>query len=120
MRLPAGSLDELRRLADESAPKEACGLLFGAGSMVAEIVSVRNVAVGMAEFVMDPDELFALLSRRDDVLGSWHSHPTSTAELSNADREGSPGDWFQVVVGTDGIVGYAPGDRAVVDLVEQP
>ena len=120
MRLPAGSLGELRGLADEAAPKEACGLLFGDGSMVAEIVPVRNVAVGRAEFVMDPDELFALLSRRDDVLGSWHSHPTSTAALSDADREGSPAGWFQVVVGRDGIVGYAPGDRAVVDLGEQP
>lgn len=120
MTLPSGSLAELRGLADEAAPKEACGILLGSGSLVDQIVPIRNVAPGDAEFVMDPDELFDVLSRRDDVVGSWHSHPTSTAVLSNADREGSPTGWFQVVVGIEGIVGYAPGDRAVVDLVEQP
>ncbi len=118
--LPPGSLEVLRRLAAEASPREACGLLFGEALDVTEVTSIRNVADGRSEFVMDPEELFVVLSSREDVLGSWHSHPRSTADLSEADLTGPPRGWVQVVVGTNGVAGYAATDHTVLTVVERP
>ena len=76
--------------AREAAPEECCGLLLGLGQQIVEAVRARNIADHPdTRFLIDPADHFAALrSARAcglEVVGFYHSHPTSPAEPSARD-----------------------------------
>ena len=76
--------------AREAAPRECCGLLLGRGDEIVEAVRARNIAEDpAARFLIDPSDHFAAIrSARDrgvEVVGFYHSHPSSAAEPSPRD-----------------------------------
>jgi proteasome lid subunit RPN8/RPN11 len=77
--------------AREASPDECCGLLLGRGEEIVEAVRARNVADDPAtRFLIDPADHFAALrtarERGLQVVGFYHSHPTSRADPSERDR----------------------------------
>jgi proteasome lid subunit RPN8/RPN11 len=77
--------------ARETAPEECCGLLLGRGDEVVEAVRARNVADDPAtRFLVDPVDHFAARrtarERGLEVVGFYHSHPSSPPEPSERDR----------------------------------
>jgi proteasome lid subunit RPN8/RPN11 len=89
---------------------ERCGLLFGtrheAGHQVAAACELDNRAGRPDRFYMDPAEIVSHARRRRaeglELLGSWHTHPTSSAELSQHDRAGASEGWLSLIVGCTG------------------
>jgi len=68
--------------AREAAPLECCGLLIGRGDEIVQAARARNVAGAPAtRFIVDPADHFAARrtarARGLDVIGFYHSHPTS-------------------------------------------
>jgi proteasome lid subunit RPN8/RPN11 len=90
--------------AREAAPDECCGLLLGRGDEIAEAVRARNVAEQpAARFLIDPADHFAALRRARerglDVVGFYHSHPSSPPEPSARDLAefSYPGHLYAIV-----------------------
>ena len=89
----------LALLRDETArahPREACGILLGAGA-VEQAVSCRNVhPEPLRHFEIDPAALIAAHKAARNggpaLLGYWHSHPSGSAEPSETDRACASGD----------------------------
>jgi proteasome lid subunit RPN8/RPN11 len=107
--------------------RERCGLLFGAHDAALYHVETAHELVNRAEladsFRIDPAEMAALAQRERldgrELLGAWHTHPTASAELSRADREGAPTDWLSVVIACDGELRvYAHGSDAAARELE--
>jgi proteasome lid subunit RPN8/RPN11 len=71
------------------APAECCGMLVGAGTAIDEAAPARNVSASPTRFLIDPrdhlDARRAARSRGLEVLGFYHSHPTSPAWPSPSD-----------------------------------
>jgi proteasome lid subunit RPN8/RPN11 len=72
------------------APNEACGLLAGIGGRVTHVLPATNVAQEPAiEYLIDPhDQLRHFQAVEDqglELLGIYHSHPTSPAYPSPTD-----------------------------------
>ena len=89
--------------AENSFPKECCGVMTGANGVASRAVALPNVYSGPQEdfFVMDPKDLQRADedARREgmDVLGVYHSHPDCDAYFSKRDLEHSC-PWFSYVV----------------------
>ncbi len=108
LRLVESQRCQLEAWARECAPREACGLLLGDtcdGEIRVDRVTLgRNLAPeGIDDaFVLDPMHTVAVdrESRRHGcgIVGIWHSHPRSPAELSARDREHAARDWCHMVV----------------------
>lgn len=74
--------DALRAEAERALPAECCGVLAGAEGLVTEVLPVANAADdARARYEMDPAELWAARraarERGLDVVGFYHSHPTT-------------------------------------------
>ena len=87
----AAVCDAIVAHARETAPAECCGLFLGGGDEIVEAVRARNVAdEGTTRFVIDPADHFAARrtarERGLEVVGFYHSHPTSPPEPSERDR----------------------------------
>jgi proteasome lid subunit RPN8/RPN11 len=89
----------------EASPREACGLLLGtrtdAEHLVTRLTPVPNIAHEADAFRLDPiawrsEELAA---RREgiEMLGIWHSHPSSSAEPSARDHAGAQEGWSHAI-----------------------
>jgi proteasome lid subunit RPN8/RPN11 len=83
--------DALVAHAGETAPAECCGLFLGRGEEIVEAVRARNLADEPAtRFLIDPADHFAARrtarGRGLEVVGFYHSHPSSPAEPSARDR----------------------------------
>ena len=83
-------LDELHRYANEAAPEEACGLLFGEGNTVLRALQTTNVAENRQHyFEIDPAALIAAERTMRDggeaITGYFHSHPSGSVEPSETD-----------------------------------
>lgn len=89
--------------AENSFPKECCGVMTGADGVVSRAVALPNVYSGPQEdfFVMDPKDLQRAddEARRDglEVVGIYHSHPDCDAYFSKRDLEHSC-PWYSYVV----------------------
>jgi proteasome lid subunit RPN8/RPN11 len=77
------------RHARQAAPRECCGLLAGAPGDIDEAVPTRNLADSPFRFEIDPVEHIRLNRRlrgtSRQVLGAYHSHPSSAAVPSVSD-----------------------------------
>jgi proteasome lid subunit RPN8/RPN11 len=97
VRIPAASLEAIRRHAEASRPEECCGILLGEpsarGPRVAEAVPVRNAAGGDRRkvYAIEPRDLLAAAKRARalglDIVGYYHSHPEGPSRPSERDGE---------------------------------
>lgn len=89
--------------AREEAPRECCGLLVGTGDSVVRSVRARNLDTKPTRYLIDPGDHFAAIraARADnlEVVGAYHSHPSSAAVPSATDiAEGNSGSDFVYVI----------------------
>jgi desampylase len=101
----AAALDSAVAHARAAAANECCGLLLGRRGDIAEAVRARNIAADpLTRFLIDPEDHFAARraarARGLDVVGFYHSHPSSPAEPSARDlAEFSYPDHLYLIVG---------------------
>jgi proteasome lid subunit RPN8/RPN11 len=70
-------------------PYECCGMIAGRDESVSKIVKMKNEVRSSIEYSMDDASLKLELEKLDDegldLIGVYHSHPTSRAYPSNVD-----------------------------------
>ena len=91
------ALAAIRAAAAAAHPREACGILLGAGGRIAEARETANVhAFPETHFEIDPQALIdahrAARGGGPEVIGYFHSHPSGPAEPSATDRAMAAGD----------------------------
>lgn len=80
----------IQRISADAAPREACGLLFGAPDRIVDWQVAENVAEEPERrFEIEPGALFAALRAEraggPKIVGYWHSHPGGDATPSVTD-----------------------------------
>jgi proteasome lid subunit RPN8/RPN11 len=108
----------------EEAPRECCGLLIGTSDAIVRSVRARNLDDKHTRYLIDPADHFAAVraARADglDVVGAYHSHPSTAAVPSPADvREATGGSEFLYVIVSvkdDDVRGYQIADGNVVSI----
>ena len=84
-------LSEMVSHAREDAPREACGILAGTGHRVLRIYRARNAQHSPASYSLDPEEQYRIFTDIEDrgleLVGIYHSHPSSPAAPSDTDIE---------------------------------
>jgi proteasome lid subunit RPN8/RPN11 len=88
---------------ERDAPLEACGLLLGTGSRIVAVYPAVNEANSRVRYVAAPiDVLRADRRARElglEIVGVYHSHPTTRAFPSPTDVENAPDStWIYIVV----------------------
>ncbi|MGH9464924.1 MAG: Mov34/MPN/PAD-1 family protein [Thermoanaerobaculia bacterium] len=132
MRIPAASLETIRRHAEASRPEECCGILLGEpgaeGPRVAEVVPAGNAAPDdrRARYAIEPTDLLAAAKRARslglEIVGYYHSHPRGPAEPSERDGEHAWPEASYLIVG----LGHCGGPRSwrlrpgTVEFEEEP
>jgi proteasome lid subunit RPN8/RPN11 len=97
-------------LSPEGTPERG-GLLLNDGT----IVEFTNHHPEPIEgFTPDP---FDVLPHLDAAIGTWHTHPGGTANLSAEDASTFVGwpTWRHAIIGTDGVRWYAVKHGAVIN-----
>ena len=102
--VPAAVIEAVLAHAAETTPREACGLLIGAGDMVARAVRARNLAPAETRYEIAPEDHFAAMraARADglEVIGAYHSHPATAAVPSPTDRAAAFAGFVFVIAAT--------------------
>lgn len=100
----------LIQLQSESPDRERCGVILHSAGLF-ELENIHpNPETG---FMMSGKQL---ADYGDDLAGTWHTHPTSTAHLSQDDYLGF-GHWPDLkhyICGTDGVRCYQSNDDGLV------
>ncbi|MBI1876012.1 MAG: M67 family metallopeptidase [Acidobacteria bacterium] len=82
-------VEQITRHANADLPYECCGLLLGTSSHIDRAVPARNAAASRTRFLIDPGDHFAAIrearSSAQEVVGVYHSHPSSPAVPSATD-----------------------------------
>jgi proteasome lid subunit RPN8/RPN11 len=107
----------------DALPAEACGLLLGRGSegglAIERVVLARNATTEPAadRYEVHPEDFVAAdAAARElglEVVGAWHSHPSSRARPSSTDRERAWDDFVYAIVGLVDPSSGADGPREV-------
>jgi proteasome lid subunit RPN8/RPN11 len=89
--------------ARREAPRECCGLLIGKGDSVDRSVPARNLDETATRYLIDPEDHFAAIhtARAEgfEVIGAYHSHPSSAPVPSPTDvAEANGGSDFVYVI----------------------
>ncbi len=88
--LTARQLAELEDLAKQSLPNESCALLLGKESSVLEVLPIANAGLSEVSFTIPSEELLMAYhlaeSKEMDVVGIFHSHPSSPAPSSTDEK----------------------------------
>lgn len=103
LRLAAAVRDALIAHAEREAPNECCGLLIGTGASVTECHPARNKVASQNRFQINPADHFVAIRKARaaglEVLGAYHSHPSSAAVPSPSDlAEASDGAPVMLIV----------------------
>ena len=106
------------------APRECCGLLIGKGESVVRSMRARNLDESATRYLIDPEDHFAAIraARAEglDVIGAYHSHPSSAPLPSPTDiaEANSGSDFLYVIVSliADEVHAYRI-DRGVCTLL---
>ena len=114
VRCPEAVIADMVAHAVEESPNECCGLLVGRRRSVERSVRARNLEAGPTRYLIDPaDHLAAMKAARAeglDVIGAYHSHPSSAPVPSASDiAEASGGvDFLYVIVApaSAAVAGY--------------
>lgn len=101
--IPAAVVGDMLAHAREEAPRECCGLLVGGGISIVRSVRARNLDAKATRYLIDPADHFAALrsarSEGLEVVGAYHSHPSSTPVPSATDiAEADSGPDFLYVI----------------------
>ncbi|GAA4051330.1 Mov34/MPN/PAD-1 family protein [Parerythrobacter jejuensis] len=126
----SSQLIELLRLeADRTYPEECCGILLGQGGRLTGIQPTRNVhASPTTHFEIDPQTLIdchrTARHGGPQVMGYFHSHPTTAPRPSPTDAAMAPGDgmvWAivgrnQIKLWRDEPSGFAPLSYTIVGI----
>ena len=91
VRVTNAVLRRLRQEARSTPDKECCGLLAGSDQTITVIYPAPNACDAPDAYEIAPVELFRLMreihSRRLELLGIYHSHPTGENRPSRRDIE---------------------------------
>ena len=91
IRVRAGIVEELLRIARIAPIVECCGLLAGIGGVITHIFPAKNALASATAYDVAPQELFELFRRLREEnfehLGIYHSHPASENYPSPRDIE---------------------------------
>ena len=103
IQLARGALETVLAHARAEAPRECCGFLVGNTCQIRDAVAARNLATAPTRFLVDPQDhintLRAARQRGIEILGFYHSHPSTPAWPSETDRAeaGYPGHLYLIV-----------------------
>lgn len=82
-------LAEMIAHAREEAPLEACGILAGIEGKVLKLYRAKNADRSPVSYRLEPEEQYRIFMDIEekvwDILGIYHSHPTSPAFPSGRD-----------------------------------
>jgi proteasome lid subunit RPN8/RPN11 len=91
IRVRAGIVEEMLRIARSEPRMECCGLLAGVGGVISKIFPAKNALASPTAYDVAPQELFQLFRRiREEGLehlGIYHSHPSTENVPSPRDIE---------------------------------
>ena len=83
------AVDDILAHARAEAPRECCGLLVGTSTRVERITRAHNLRASPTRYLIDPADHFAAIRAARisglQVVGAYHSHPTTAAVPSDAD-----------------------------------
>ncbi|MXY61833.1 MAG: M67 family metallopeptidase [Cenarchaeum sp. SB0665_bin_23] len=84
-------LASMARHSVQCAPNEACGIIYGNirddAYIVEDVKFVENASSSPIQFTMSNADTIRAYDSNSDVVGIYHSHPTSAAIPSGMDRE---------------------------------
>ncbi len=88
--LTAGQIDQLASLAKSSLPSESCAFLLGKDNKVVEILPMQNADRSAVSFSIEPQQVLQAYdlaeSKKQQVIGIFHSHPAKPAPSSTDKR----------------------------------
>jgi proteasome lid subunit RPN8/RPN11 len=91
IRVVAGIVDEMLRLARSEPRMECCGLLAGTDGVITRIFPAQNALASATAYEVAPQELFSLFRQMREEglehLGIYHSHPVTENLPSPSDIE---------------------------------
>lgn len=105
MRISRAHFDELIAHAREEAPLECCGYGRYRDGTIDEVARAINTRQSPYGFELDSNSLFQAWKHEEEGNGTvlYHSHPASSAEPSQQDRNlFSFPDWLYVIVSLGG------------------
>jgi proteasome lid subunit RPN8/RPN11 len=89
--IPEKTLVEMIAHAQEEAPTEACGILAGKGGRVLKLYRARNADHSPVSYRLYPEEQYRIFqdieARAWELLGIYHSHPSTPAIPSDVDEK---------------------------------
>lgn len=97
LQIPRALYEEVIAHCRQEYPKEACGILAGAGEQVSRVFPMTNVDQSPISYTFDPKEQLrvqkVLAQERLELLAIYHSHTASAAYPSPVDiaRASEPG-----------------------------
>jgi [CysO sulfur-carrier protein]-S-L-cysteine hydrolase len=103
IRVRAGIVEEMLRIARSEPVMECCGLLAGVGGVITKIFPAKNALASPTAYEVAPQELFPLFRRMREEglehLGIYHSHPASENFPSPSDIElaGYPNEAYFII-----------------------
>jgi len=89
LKIPPAIINQLFDHARQGLPEEVCGYLAGSGREVSVHFPMTNIDHSPDHFSFDPAEQFRVVrAARNaglEILGNYHSHPSSAARPSEED-----------------------------------
>ncbi len=116
MRIRQTVVDDVFEHARETAPRECCGLLLGLPDYILLNHRATNLLESPGRYLVDPFDHFAAIrvarTARLEVIGAYHSHPTSAALPSPTDLNESIHAEFLYLIVSPGTADLRPELRA--------
>src|SRR6267154_6866516 len=103
IRVRAGIVEEMLRLARSEPRMECCGLLAGVDGIITKIFPTKNALASPTAYEVAPQELFPLFRQMREEgwehLGIYHSHPATENVPSPRDIElaGYPDEAYFII-----------------------
>jgi proteasome lid subunit RPN8/RPN11 len=103
LRITSAAFDAIVVHAREAAPRECCGLLIGVGAQIESAHPSRNIDPSAGRFLIDPHDHFAAIRAAREggrqVVGVYHSHPSTPARPSASDlADASYAEYAYVII----------------------
>jgi proteasome lid subunit RPN8/RPN11 len=112
--LPSAMFEEIVAHARAAIPNEACGVIAGRDGRAVRVYPMRNAEASPVLYRFDEREQLAVFSEIDErgweLLGFFHSHPSTPAYPSPTDRDHA--HWKDPLTGRDAPA--YPGVRYVI------
>ena len=123
-------IDLIQAELEANSPYEACGVLVGTiegdTAVVEKAAPITNSNRTTQSFELEPKEFYNAWNNAEkngkEIIGVYHTHPSSSAVPSNWDREtmeNDPSVWL--IAGADGMKAYLWDEKIInVELLEIP